>query len=69
MSNRCIGAFYMYNTLHHQRNIKDIIMFDRNLFTDTRPTFLERCQDIALAIVLGLALAGGLLHWFDALFY
>jgi len=44
-------------------------MFDRNIFTDTKPTFTERCLDVALAVVLGLSFAAGLLHWFDALFY
>lgn len=44
-------------------------MFDRNIFTDTKPTFTERCLDVVLAVVLGLSFAAGLLHWFDALFY
>ena len=44
------------------------MQFDRNLFTDTKPSFTERCLDVALAIVLGLSFAAGLLHWCDALF-
>lgn len=44
-------------------------MFNRNIFTNTKPSFAERCLDVALAIVLGLSFAAGLLHWCDALFY
>jgi hypothetical protein len=46
-----------------------MIDFNRNIFTDNKPTIAERCLDVALAVAIGLALAGGLLHWFDALFY
>jgi hypothetical protein len=42
-------------------------MINRNIFTD-KPTKAERMADYALAIVIGLALAGGLLHWCGALF-
>jgi hypothetical protein len=45
------------------------MQFDRNLFTDAKPSKLERLADVALAIVLGLTFAAGLLHWCDALFY
>lgn len=44
------------------------MQFDRNIFTDSKPSFTERCLDVALAIVLGLSFAAGLLHWCDALF-
>lgn len=44
-------------------------MIDRNIFTDTKPTLIERILDVVLAIVIGLALCGGLLHWCGALFY
>jgi hypothetical protein len=43
-------------------------MFDRNIFTEEKPSKLERLADLALATVIGLALAGGLLHWCGALF-
>ncbi len=43
-------------------------MFDRNIFTEDKPTLTERILDVLLAIVIGLALAGGLLHWCGALF-
>ena len=42
--------------------------FNRNIFTDTKPTFTERCLDVALAIVLGLVFAVGIVHSLDALF-
>ncbi len=44
-------------------------MIDRNLFTESKPTFTERCLDVALAVVLGLVFAMGILHSLDALFY
>ena len=44
-------------------------MFDRNIFTDSKPTFTERCLDVALAVVIGLVFAMGILHSLDALFY
>jgi hypothetical protein len=44
-------------------------MFDRNIFTESKPTFTERCLDVALAVVLGLVFAMGILHSLDALFY
>jgi len=43
-------------------------MFNRNIFTESKPTLTERILDVLLAIVIGLALCGGLLHWCDALF-
>jgi hypothetical protein len=43
-------------------------MFNRNIFTDNKPTLTERCLDIVLAIVLGLVFAVGLMHSLDALF-
>lgn len=42
--------------------------FNRNIFTDTKPSKLERCLDVALAIALGLCLTMALLHACDALF-
>lgn len=44
------------------------MQFERNIFTDRKPSTLERLADLALAIVLGLTFAAGLLHWCDALF-
>ena len=43
-------------------------MIDRNLFTESKPTLTERCLDVALAVVLGLIFAVGILHSLDALF-
>jgi hypothetical protein len=43
-------------------------MFNRNIFTDTKSSFAECCLDVALAIVLGLIFAVGLMHSLDALF-
>lgn len=43
-------------------------MFDRNIFTDNKPTFAERCLDVVLAIVIGLVFAVGLMHSLNALF-
>lgn len=44
------------------------MQFDRNIFTTAKPSLTERLLDLALAIVLGLSFAAGLLHWCDALF-
>ena len=43
-------------------------MFNRNIFTDNKPTFTERCLDVVLAIVIGLIFAVGIVHSLDALF-
>lgn len=40
----------------------------RRLFTDTKPTMLERMADYLLAIVIGLGLCALVLHGLDALF-
>lgn len=42
--------------------------FNRNIFTDSKPTLTERILDVLLAVVLGLIFAAGLLHSLDALF-
>jgi hypothetical protein len=44
-------------------------MFDRNIFTELKPTLTERILDVLLAVFIGLILAMGLLHSLDALFY
>lgn len=44
------------------------MQFDRNIFTDTKPSRFERILDVALAIFLGLSLTMALLHGLDALF-
>lgn len=41
--------------------------FNRNIFTDSKPSFTERCLDVLLAVVLGLIFAVGLMHSLDAL--
>lgn len=41
--------------------------FNRNIFTNSKPSLIERLLDIALAIALGLIFAVGLLHSLDAL--
>lgn len=43
-------------------------MFNRNIFTDTKPTLTERILDVLLAVFLGLIFAAGILHSLDALF-
>lgn len=43
-------------------------MIDRNIFTESKPSRLERILDAALAIFIGLSLAMALLHGLDALF-
>ena len=43
-------------------------MFNRNIFTDTKPSFTERLLDIVLAVVIGLIFAVGIVHSLDALF-
>jgi hypothetical protein len=43
-------------------------MFNRNIFTDTKPSFTERLLDVLLAVVIGLVFAVGLMHSLDALF-
>lgn len=42
-------------------------MFNRNIFTDTKPTLTERILDVLLAVVIGLIFAVGILHSLDAL--
>jgi len=44
------------------------MQFDRNIFTDTKPSTLERVLDVVLAIALGLCLTMFLLHSCGALF-
>lgn len=46
----------------------DYIMINRNLFTDSKPSKLERLADLALAVTIGLALCALLLHSCGALF-
>lgn len=41
--------------------------FNRNIFTDTKPSFTERCLDVLLAVVIGLIFAVGLMHSLGAL--
>ena len=41
--------------------------FNRNIFTDTKPTLTERLLDVLLAVVIGLIFAVGILHSLDAL--
>lgn len=43
-------------------------MIDRNLFTESKPSKLERLADYGLAIAIGLCLCMALLHGLDALF-
>ena len=42
-------------------------MFNRNIFTEAKPTLSERLLDILLAVVIGLIFAVGILHSLDAL--
>jgi hypothetical protein len=42
--------------------------FDRNIFTESKPSRLERFADVALAILLALSLCMLTLHALDALF-
>lgn len=44
------------------------MQFNRNIFTETKPTTLERILDVVLAIAIGLSLTMVLLHSCDALF-
>lgn len=44
-------------------------MIDRNIFTETKPTWTERLLDLSLAIIIGLALCAFILHGLDALFF
>ena len=44
-------------------------MIDRNLFTESKPSKLERLADVVLAVLLGLSLCMLALHGLDALFY
>lgn len=41
--------------------------FNRNIFTDSKPSKWESLADYALAIVLGLCLTMGALAYFDVL--
>ena len=43
--------------------------FNRNIFTDNKPSKWEYVADYALAIALGLCLCMLALHGLDALFY
>ena len=43
-------------------------MFNRNIFTENKPSLTERILDIVLAVVIGLIFAVGLMHSLDALF-
>lgn len=43
-------------------------MFDRNIFTDNKPSKWEYVADIILAVLLGLSLCMLMLHGLDALF-
>lgn len=47
---------------------KEIIMFNRNIFTESKPTITERILDVLLAVVIGLIFAVGIVHSLDALF-
>lgn len=42
-------------------------MFNRNIFTESKPTITERILDVLLAVVIGLIFAVGLMHSLDAL--
>lgn len=42
-------------------------MFNRNIFTDSKPSIAERCLDVLLAVVIGLIFAVGLMHSLDVL--
>lgn len=44
------------------------MQFNRNIFTETKPSKLEIALDYALAITIGLCLTMALLHACDALF-
>ena len=41
--------------------------FERNIFTQSKPSKLETLADIAIALAIGAALAVGLLAYFDVL--
>ena len=41
--------------------------FNRNIFTDSKPSIAERVLDVLLAVVIGLIFAAGILHSLDAL--
>ena len=43
-------------------------MINRNIFTSSKPSKLEKLADVALAIGIGLALCALVLHSCDALF-
>lgn len=43
-------------------------MFNRNIFTESKPTITERILDVLLAVVIGLIFAVGIVHSLDALF-
>ena len=42
--------------------------FNRNIFTESKPSISERVLDVLLAVVIGLIFAAGILHSLDALF-
>lgn len=44
------------------------MQFDRNIFTDAKPSRWETFLDYALAIAIALSLCMALLHGLDALF-
>jgi hypothetical protein len=44
-------------------------MFDRNIFTDNKPSLADRCLDVAFAVAIGISLCMLMLHGLDALFY
>jgi acetolactate synthase regulatory subunit len=44
------------------------MQFNRNIFTDTKPSTLERVLDVLLAVAIGICLTMALLHACDALF-
>lgn len=45
------------------------MQFDRNIFTDSKPSKMDRLLDVAFAILLGISLCMLMLHGLDALFY
>lgn len=42
--------------------------FDRTIFTETKPSILERFLDVVLAVSIGLCLTMAALAYFDILF-
>jgi hypothetical protein len=43
-------------------------MFDRNIFTESKPSLTDRIIDVAFAVFIGLSLCMLMLHGLDALF-